>query len=388
MSLSLSAQTTKLNNMETQLKYMPVFRSRQEEQKILTSHDFGDKIYPLLEIVKEIDRKQVTMRKGKKVIPKTITTFESAYQKIIGKVKCKKIFIDLPVHMAAVKGVDKDVLSFLQAVVFDRIKRTEYMIKLKSPSNNVIPIIFTFSQRTSEIDSIILQEADLRLHFGQIGFRTIPKTLNADLLQIAKCARKNDFLIVDLDGFSADPNDIELVGILAKLKEWKKCHLVILRPAMGNEITNIGLNHGNTVNGADNSLLTNYKMLHGNSFGDYAGIKKDKVAEGGSVSPGFIFYDALENEYYGYKGNPQPTIPLKLQEYSNTIVPAVLGSGSAKKMLANPLGYLDSANAGWQTLLDIKKNPDSGRSAAKFKGISMSHYLHCIHKKIANGEIS
>src|SRR6202008_5139554 len=98
--------------------------------------------------------------KGKKVVPKTITTFESAYKKIIANINCKKVFIDLPVHMAAVKGVDKDVLNFLQSVVFNRAKRTEYMIRLNPLSDRIIPIVSTYSQRNTEINSILLQEMD------------------------------------------------------------------------------------------------------------------------------------------------------------------------------------------------------------------------------------
>ena len=37
------------------LKYMPVLRVRQEEVKVLKSFDFGNRIYPCLEIIKELD---------------------------------------------------------------------------------------------------------------------------------------------------------------------------------------------------------------------------------------------------------------------------------------------------------------------------------------------
>ena len=43
--------------MDTNLIYMPVFRVRQQEVLAMKHFDFGDSIYPLLEIVKEKTRK-------------------------------------------------------------------------------------------------------------------------------------------------------------------------------------------------------------------------------------------------------------------------------------------------------------------------------------------
>ncbi|GAH21969.1 unnamed protein product, partial [marine sediment metagenome] len=65
--------------------------------------------------------------------------------------------------------------------------------------------------------------------------------------------------------------------------------------------TNIGLNHGQVVGTVDNSLLNKYAEFAGSCFSDYVGIKKDSVTDGGTISPGFIYYDAVENEFYGYR---------------------------------------------------------------------------------------
>lgn len=42
--------------MDSQLKYMPIFRARQEENKVLKSFDFGNRIYPCIEFTKELGR--------------------------------------------------------------------------------------------------------------------------------------------------------------------------------------------------------------------------------------------------------------------------------------------------------------------------------------------
>src|SRR5580765_2455661 len=113
--------------MAAQLKYTPVLRFRMEEKKVLTSFDFGNSIYPLVEIIKEVDRKPVTMRKGIPVVPKIIKKFEDVYCAALDKINSKKVFVDLPVHMPATKGTDKDVFAFLRTVVYNRATRTEYM---------------------------------------------------------------------------------------------------------------------------------------------------------------------------------------------------------------------------------------------------------------------
>ena len=372
--------------MAAQLKYTPVLRFRQEEHKVFTSFDFADNIYPLIEIIKEVDRKPVTMRKGKPVVPKTIKTFEDVYCAELGKINSKKIFVDLPVHMGTTKAMDKDVFAFLRRVVYNRTTRTEYMIKLKHLSKKIIPVISTYFQITGEANTITLQEKDLRPHFPMLAFRTFPDKLTNDLAQISKCVKESDYLIVDLDGYTADPADEELEDLIDRLESWNKCHVIILRPAMGPDITNAGLTHGQRVAGSDNSLLDNYPALNGDSFGDYAGIKKDVVSDGGRVSPGFIFYDATENDYYGYKGKPRLTVPQKLDEYGKTIVPAVISSPVAARMQANGYSYLNGNNDGWQTILEIRRYPDTGRSPAKFKRISILHYLHCMKEKISNGD--
>ena len=44
--------------MATNLIYMPTFRVRQQENIVLRSFEFGEHMFPLLEIVKEFDRKR------------------------------------------------------------------------------------------------------------------------------------------------------------------------------------------------------------------------------------------------------------------------------------------------------------------------------------------
>jgi hypothetical protein len=370
--------------MNTQLKYMPVFRLRQEEQKVLTSFYFGDSIYPCIEIIKEIDRVAPTTRKGKKLPPKPAKTFEQIHVPILSKIPSKKIFVDLPVQMKEGKLVRPEVISFLRTVIYKRDQRTKYLLKLSSIANKIIPVVSTYSQKTGEVNSIILQEKDLRSTFKSIAFRTFPNTLLNDLEQIQKIVQEQDFLIVDLQDYIADPTDDDIIHILESLDKFKKCHIIILRSAMDEKITNIGLEHGKSVYEADNRLLKTYKLLKGHSFGDYAGIKKDKVNKGGGISPGFVFYNPIDNKFYGFKGslNEEGKSNQELSDFETIIIPDVCKCMAVKEMRESGLPFLSINNRGWNMIEDIFYHRDTGKSMAKFKRISMEHYLHCIRTKI------
>lgn len=116
---------------------------------------------------------------------------------------------------------------------------------------------------------------------------------------------------------------------------------------------------------------------------DYAGIKKDDLTSGGTISPGFLFYDAVDNQFTGFRGSVKT-----LSEFEDTIVPAVINSEAVLRMQDSGLPYLDGNNWGWQTLLRIQYEGETGKSQAKFKRIAIEHYLHCMRTKIAGGELS
>ena len=64
-----------------------------------------------------------------------------------------------------------------------------------------------------------------------------------------------------------------------------------------------------------------YKNIGGNSFSDFVGIKKDNITNGGVQSPGLIFYDAVENAFFGYRytygGHKKGEVKPDLNEFEN-----------------------------------------------------------------------
>lgn len=377
--------------MKTQLKYMPVFRSRLQEIGVLKSFDFGDRIYPCIEIIRELDRYNSKPTKAKGIFKQNNKTFEDIYLPLISCIKAPRVFVDLPIHLKPTKGMNPFTIKFLSTVVANREKRTEYLKKFIPLSSKVIPIISSYLGITGERKSIILQEQELRPHFKNLAFRTYFETFPRDIIQIKESIQPNDYIIMDWGELELDLQDEDQKEIVTELRKLN-CTIIIHRNPFPKEIRISSLVHGDIVSSIDNSLLDNYRHFAGSSFSDYAGIKKDNIDNGGVISPGLIFYDAIINKFFGFrykdgshkKGEEKP----KIEEFETTIIPAVINSKSVKSMHSNQLNFLGVENKGWVLIKNINSGVESGKNAAKFKRISMEHYLHCIKTKIANGDFN
>lgn len=355
--------------MPSNLIYMPTFRARQQEMIVLRSFEFGSNIFPLIEIVKEKDRSNNQQN------------FKEIYTSLIRTIHSDKVFVDLPTYLRDTSGMQDEVVSFNRTVLSNIENRIEYFNLFAADSSKVIPVISTLLLKTGETKSITNQFIALKQNFPSIAIRTFTNTFNFDIAEIQTLLTEDDFLIYDIH---------EGVGLTSPVLKKDKAildsirlpHKIALRSAINTDIQNVRLNHGEIIYEADNSLLEMFRQPLGfNAFGDYAGIKKDDLTSGGTISPGFILYNPVDNLYYGYKGNIK-----NLAEFETTIVPDVLASPAAAAMLAMNPDYLNVLNEGWNTLLRIRDG-ETGKSQAKFKKISIEHYLHCIKFSIETGVI-
>lgn len=378
--------------MSVPVIYMPIFRLRSQEKNVLLSRVFEKCIYPLVEIIKYAESKSHSLKFGRKgAATKGILTFEQEYVPILMAIKSEKVFVDLPVHITTANKMKSKVLKFLKEVVEDRELRTKYMIKLAGFSNKFIPVISTYWQIKNEPNSILLQEKDLRKPFKYLAFRTFPLTFNQDIKQIKKVANKGDYVIYDLGNteISVDDPDV-LKPELDQLRKEIGCEVIIVKNIIPNEIKNYKIVHGMKIERISSDLLNQYKKLFGSGFGDYVGIKKEDLVDGGSVSPGFYFYDPVENSYYGYRGNRyriNGKVTGKLEDFEEIIIPDVMKSGAVRRMRASGLPYLAEMNTGWEMIKKMKSGIENPKSQGKFKRISMEHYLHCIITQINAGLI-
>jgi hypothetical protein len=356
--------------MPSNLKYMPTFRARQQEILSLRSFDFGSHMFPLVEIVKAKDR--INNAKESHEI----------YSELIGAIHSDNVFVDLPTYIRDLSGMQNEVVTFNRTVLSNIENRLGFYTSFAAHSPKIIPVVSTLLLKTGEQNTISQQFDVLKQTFPAVAIRTFTNTFSHDEAEIRNLLTEDDFLIYDIQ---------EGVGLTspvikrdrAILDNIKAPFKIALRSAINTDIQNVKLNHGDIVYEADNSLLELYQSWHFNAFGDYVGIKKDDLTSGGTISPGFIFYNPIDNLYYGYKGDVK-----NLAEFESTIVPAVLDSPIVVTIRASNPDYLDARNEGFNTLQKIRDGEESGKSQAKFKRISMEHYLHCMRIKIAKGEIA
>lgn len=345
--------------------YTPVLRARQEEIKVLKYFDFGSYIFPLMEIIKPFDRKN-----NKK-------PFNEIYGKIIEKVSAPNVFIDLPLYLNERRSMKAETLEFVLSVISNWEKRTDHILSLSDYREKLIPVISSYLPY-SEFSFLEEQVAALRPVYKSLCIRVSYKNFLSEIEIIESLLNKNDFLIVDFEHINSLPSGPALREITERLKEFDKCHKIVIRSAINNDVTNKDLENNEVVYGADNHILDLYQDYGGDSFGDYAGIKKDALTEGGTISPGFIFFDGTKNQYFGFKYVNKR----ELEAFKNDIVPAVLRSDAAQRMENSEIDFLSESNEGWNSLNRIYDGRESGKNQAKFKGISMMHYLHCLKIRI------
>lgn len=355
---------------------MPTFRVRQQENLVLRTFDFANRMYPLLEIVKEHDR----ARK-----PDVQQSFEEIHTKLIESISAKFVFIDLPVYLKQSGSVKEEVVAFSYSVINNLERRCEYINRLSSVNTKAIPVIASYLLKTGEPGTIERQRSLLSSNFDRFAYRLFPMSFDIDFPIVCKLAGPNDYIIIDLDQISPYHKSTPLRPIVAALKGFNNCCKILLRSAINTEIQNVKLDHNQVVFEADNSHIDTevMKEFGVNATGDFVGIKKDDLTAGGTISPGFIYYDAVENQYYGYKAS----IKGELSEFENKIVPDVLASQSTQRMLTAVPPFVGINNPGYATLLNINNGGESGKSQAKFKKIAMEHYLYCIKTKIISGEL-
>ena len=350
-------------------KYFPVLRSRQQEIDVLEQFDFGDRIVPLVEIIKE------KARSNQKA------DGHDDYAETFKAIRSDKVLIDLPIYLDPTVSTATEVRSFFLRTISSLEERVSYYEHYRALSPKVIPVISILQPHSDEAETLITQFNRLSPIFPQLAFRLYIGNFDLAIQELNKLnLRPNDLILYDIDTTDLT-NPLVKVQRKAMDTVHKNIFKVVIRSAINTDIQNVRLNHGDIIPEANNSLLELYKAYGFPAFGDFAGVKKDDITSGGTISPGFIFYSPEDNLYYGYKGNTK-----SLDEFEKTIVPAVLNSEIVTNWVKEDSPYI-KGNPGLDRLIRINNGLESGKSQAKFKWISIMHYLHCIKVKIERGEL-
>lgn len=358
--------------MHKKLVYMPTFRVRQEEVKVLKSFNFGNNIYPLLEIVKAHDRARVNQK-----------SFQEIHLSLINSINAKKVFVDLPLYLSSSnRSLKPEILSFVLSVINNKDNRTSHITLLSRLSEKIIPVISSYRAINIDTSHLDNQYRELKKHFPSVAIRIKHSEFAKEWAMIQGLVTPSDFIILDIDNINSAPDGPILRDIVNELKVFDVCHKVILRSALNNDIQNKTLQHDSVVYEADNGLLDSFNDYGVNSIGDYVGVKKDHMTSGGGISPGFIYYDAVRNQYFGYTYKVR-----ELANFRDHIVPSVLKSEVTQLMRNSNIDFLANENLGWTMLNNIYNDLESGKNQAKFKRISMEHYIFSIKKMIEAGSI-
>lgn len=346
--------------MSSTLKYVPVFRARQQEILVLRETDFGNAMYPMIEVIKEKDRKNNQQ-----------SSFE-IYSDLIGSINSEYVFLCLPNNIKLSNSTQTDVITFSRTVLESVSGRADFFSQFVAV-DKVVPVISSLLNLLGEVGTIRRQSEELVGRFSKIAYMTNPDSFEEDLEEIEYFLRiGSDYFIYDLGTVSPTNPIFRKHNRVLRENRFQGLIKIIIRSALNSDIKNVGLDHNDVISEADNSLIETFERENFNAFGDYAGIKKDDLTAGGTISPGFIFYDPYDNLYYGFKAEEK-----KLSQFKDFIVPAVLGSTPFMR-LQNQLPTFIEDNPGVKLLQDINAGIENGQNQAKFKKIAMQHYLHCM----------
>lgn len=341
------------------MKYVPVLRYRQEERKVITNHAFSMKMMPLIEIVKE--KPNIKMRDSFNVIH----TRDFSHINV-------PFIVDFPMDFPITRNTNGEVAAFLRPIqqnVQTRLTRFQQLQGIP----NLIPTVSYTPGANFQNGSITNQSTVLRPLFQRLCFRLYLHNLANALLEVSAVVQAQDILLLDLE--EAPHGNPGLIPSYASINQLRNsgCISAVIRSNVPATLTNLSLIDNQIVAQVDNSLLTAYTTYGFDAFGDYVGVKRDSITEGGSISPGFLFYNWQSNSFTGYRGRTRV-----LSEFESHIVPTLIGSPywpaySAQHHQQCP---------GCLMIQNIRNGNEPGSSQAKWKGITLSHYLYTMEESL------
>jgi hypothetical protein len=337
-----------------------VFRFRAQERKAFCATPFSNKLLPLIEIVTE----KPTSNSKSDSIAQLLKDIEDTNTSII---------LDIPMYIKIKNRTTKTVRDYLTPVLAEPKKRIEILTDPRLvESEKVIPTI-TYNPNSPYPDGYLVhQEKHLRNYYKHIAFRIYPNHFVDSISEINSIIRQDDIIILDIDESShSHPVNRKLYKQVHDLSKQNGSTSVLIRSAIPRDLTNVDLDHGNIIQEADNSLLTDYYALGFNAFGDYCGVKKDELTEGGTISPGYIMYSWKDNSFYGFKG-----VLNQAATFETIVVPSVTSSG-----VWNEYSQTHQMNCfGCNTIENIKQNKKRGKSQPEWKGFACGHYLYTMEE--------
>lgn len=342
------------------LKYVPVIRFREQERKAFSSTSISNKMVPLVEIM--MDKPRSNSKED------SIQTFIREFANLN-----TMVMLDFPLYLNLGNNTQPVVSQFvrrLKANPRDRIRL--FLDQRLSQIQNVIPVITYDPTAAFRAGEIPFEETQLRPRYSRIAFRIFPQHFQVALSEISQSIKHGDIVIFDIDEQSHYNSVIrQMYPLISQTIPQTQFTKVLVRSAIPRDLTNVGLASGQIVTDADNGLLTDYRGLGFDAFGDYVGVKKDELTSGGRISPGYIFYSWSHNAYFGFNGVLNQPVTFETQ-----IVPDLLAS----PVWGQYTGAHQGNCLGCSTILDISQGNKSGKSQPEWKGFAIGHYLYTMEE--------
>lgn len=351
-------------------KYFPVLRARQQEMDVLEKFAFDNRMVPVVEIIKEKARSN---QKADGHID---------YAELLKTIQSESVIIDLPIYLDPTLSTASEVRTFFLTTISNLSRRIDYYKLYNELSQKVIPTLSTLQPHSDEANTLITQFKELSPIYPRLAFRIYINRFDEAIEELKKIhLRENDIIIYDID--KTDITSPLIRKHKTVLNTINSNNKVIVRSAINTDIQNVKLDHGEIIPEANNSLRELYfgKPYEFPAFGDFAGVKKDDITSGGTISPGFILYNPEDNLYYGFKGRSK-----SLSEFETTIVPDVLNFPAVKHWIDSKSPFTEK-NPAILRLQQIGIGTETGKNQAKFKWIAIMHYLHCMKALLESGEI-
>lgn len=342
-------------------KYVPVVRYRQQERDVLSTIQVSEKVMPLIEIVAE---KPNVKMKG---------TFKSINSQDLGKLKFP-FMVDFPTYLDTTDSkMRTNYASFLikASEVDDRIGLFKELVDVP----NLVPVI-TYQTRqdypkiASSANPIPKQASELRPLFGRLAFRLYKTNFFSALQDIATVLKHGDIVLLDIDHDKIDEElcVMSLYPTLLKVAREHSASSVIVRAAIDPGMKNYQLPHDAPITTINNAQVLDYGKFGFDAFGDFAGIKKDRLHDGGGKksTAGFLFYHFSTNQYIGFRGRRG-----MFTDYAPIVLPSVYNSKYFSVYDANHKMQC----FGCAKIADLYTNSGKCNSHAIWKGISVGHYI-------------
>ncbi len=344
------------------LKYVPVLRYRESEKKTLEDVAISNKILPLIEIVQEKRRSNMTT-----------TCFDEIIEYL--EESNTQLLIDFPLYIKMKPSTLPSVRNFiapLQANPNQRLNHFNNFI-----GKNIIPVV-SYNPNTPLFQTGVISNEikALRATFDKIAIRIFTLHAQQALTEADNLLQPGDIILVDLDdSHHSNPIFTSFYTHISSFAKKHGCTTVLIRSAISPVITNTGLTNNKAVASIDNSLLSDYVKYGFDAFGDYCGIKKDELTDGGMPSPGCIFYHWWSNAYYGHKG-----IYKQPKTFTTMVVKSLTSSNEwSDYQLKSATAHIKSC-PGCRAINVISSTGQGGDSAPKWKVMISSHYLHTMEE--------